>query len=117
MNLYKQIFTGFFVTCSLLAIALPSRATVSSLNSFDRQLLAQANELEGLKKKDISDWRFNSNQRTTLPREEKEERSQQQLEGIQIDSNVNLRLERNDKTWESNGDDEDDAVMLDLYRQ
>jgi hypothetical protein len=116
MNLCKRILTGFCVSYSLLAIAIPARADRIQTNS-DPQLLTQASELEGLKKKDISDWRFNSDRINTLPRQQEEKKSPSQPQGLRIDSDVNLRFERNEKTWESDGDDKDDALVFDLYRE
>ncbi len=116
MNLCNKFLTGFCVSCNLLAIALPARADRVQTNS-DTQLLAQASELEGLKKKDISDWGFTYDRRNTLPREENKKKSPSQSQGLRIDSNVNFRFERNEKTWESDGDDKDDALVFDLYRE
>ncbi|MGL5873136.1 MAG: hypothetical protein ACRC2R_12360 [Xenococcaceae cyanobacterium] len=116
MNLCKRFLPGFCVSCSLLAIAIPARADRVQ-TYLDTQLLSQASELEGLEQKDISDWGFTSDRRNVLPREEDEKKSPSQPQGLRIDSDVNLRFERNEKTWESDGDKKDDALVFDLYRE
>lgn len=120
MNSFKPIATIFCISFSLIAITTPAFATkIITASSIDRHhspLLAQASLLEGLKRKDISDWRFASSRSTSLSRKDSQE-SNDRFQGIQIDSDVNLRLQKSNKIWDSNGDDEDDALMLDLYQE
>jgi hypothetical protein len=119
MNSFKPIATIFFTSFSLIAITTPVFAnkliTDPPLDRHHSSLLAQANLLEGLKR-DISDWRFVSKRNTSLSRTDSQ-KPKDRFQGIQIDPDVNLRFQKSNKTWDSNGDKDDDAVILDLYQQ
>jgi hypothetical protein len=120
MNSFTPIVTIFCTSFSLIVITTPAFASkivdTSTLDRHHSLLLTQANLLEGLKQKDVSDWKFVSNRNTSLSRENSQQ-SSDRWKGIQIDPDVNLRLQKSDKIWDSNGDDEDDAVILDLYQK
>jgi hypothetical protein len=123
MNLYKYVAAGYCGLCGFLFITMSAcnaqaqTTKVFSNNELDRQLIAQAVLLEGLDRKDISDWRFPPNKKRSLSRKDNPQELSDRPQSIRIDSDVNLRLQKSRKIWDSNGDDEDDAVVLDLYQE